>query len=78
MFTLIFSQSLTLEIHVAMPFSSRVKRDSERSDNQAFLGENVFFFFFFGGGGGGGIGTKRNSMGRAWIFSAKTQLRSRE
>ena len=43
MFTLIFSQSLTLEIRVAMPFSSRVKRDSEGRDNQAFLVENVFF-----------------------------------
>ena len=35
-----------------MPFSSRVKRDSEGRDNQAFLVENVFFL------GGGGLEPK--------------------
>ena len=74
-FSLIFFESVTLEIHVAIPFSNRVSRDFERL--QAFLLENAFvldffFFFFWGGGGWWKIGTKRTSMGAAWVSSVTT------
>ena len=47
---------------IAMPFSSRVKRDSEGRDNQAFLVENVFLW-----GGGGGLVPKKNPIGRSFL-----------